>query len=164
MNSSPKSDHAVQSHGVSRCQGGGRETKLEVVIPVIVMKSAPRSNRRRFLRGSLLTTAGLVVAATDLVPAGPVGEAPAVDPELAGVLQSYGQVLKVAEGGRQTVRVGKRQRSLPVSRLRVEVADRDAFQQSFGALTRLNDRILVSQNEVSLVRGGRYLVIDNRVA
>src|SRR6056297_2709908 len=48
------------------------------------MKSAPRSNRRRFLRGFVLTVAGLVAAVTDLVPTGPVGGCTATMHPLAG--------------------------------------------------------------------------------
>lgn len=85
------------------------------------------------------------------------------DPEVAGVLRSYGRAVKMSDAGMQRVRVGSQDCALPVSRLGVEVRDREAYCRSFQAFAERTDRVRVEGNTVRFARGGRYFVIENRV-
>lgn len=124
------------------------------------------STRRNFLQKSALVTLGALATTNGIA----LGDTPAesqlrsMDAELVGVLRTYGRTAQVKDGGYQKARVGSRTRRLPVSRLRVEVRDRDSFGRSFEQLTELSDRVMVEGNTTHFVRGHRYFVIENRVS
>lgn len=128
------------------------------------MNMISTSNRRGFLRGSTLAAAGLVAGAAGWLPATAGAAGCAGDPQLASLVAAYGRVVAEHEDRRgEAVRDGSRTRFLPVSRVRVEVRDFEAFLGSFDRLTGLSERVLVRGNEASLVRNGRLVVLDNRV-
>jgi len=126
------------------------------------------SSRRHFLRKSTLLAVGsaAITGGVSAFGGSPSGQSiRSQDPQLADLLQSYGDTQGVKEAGSQRVRVsGSRRRKLPVTQVRVKVRNRDKFLQSFHELAEHCDQVSVNGNTTSFARNGRYFVIENRVA
>ena len=133
---------------------------------LIMMNDRHLNNRRGFLRRSASISLGLMVAGPSILSGETTEESilQDIDLELATTLESYGRAASIHDHGYQKVRQGGRVLQLPVSRVTIDVQDRDSFCQSFEKLTRLSDHVLVDGNTTRFARDGRFFIIENRVA
>ena len=125
-----------------------------------------KNNRRHFLYTSTCVVMGLAAGSAALAAGETEAESAlrAMDRELAGLLCGYGRIHRFNPSGLQTTRTGSRRRTLPVSRMRVQVRSPESFQASFQKLAELAGPVHVQGNTTRFTRAGRYYVIENRVA